>query len=290
MTAGSWMTTVNLSLGDAARKVLAAAACACFSWGLSVAADAGTVLVFGDTGNTGSRLVKHLVDRSFAVAVFVRPTSNRARLAGTAVNFVVGDVTDSRSVAAAFERVNPEIVIAVMQARRGQPSPHGDPEVALVRWAEQIGSQQFVYLSSVGAGPDTPAQRARYPDINYDRFADGLALKAQVERALRESSIPYTIIRSGSILVEAGREPVPGTGRGYFTEDEDVMGPITYDDLALLMSRCVALPACFGKTYHATDDTLGPEYNHWRCRRFARSSDLDAACDHLRPIEASRAP
>ena len=63
------------------------------------------------------------------------------------------------------------------------------------------------------------------------------------------------------------------------------MGPITYDDLAILMTRCVGNSACYGKSYHATDDTLWPEYNHWRCRRFATTGDLDAECDHLRPIK-----
>ena len=272
----SWVLT--------AHSGLASVALLCMTWSLPLAAAADDVLIFAGTDNTGSRLTKHLVDRGFAVSVFVRPTSDRARLDGSAVTFVVGDVTDSSSVDAAFERVRPAIVIAVMQTRRAQPSPHGDPEVALVRWAERVGSKQFIYLSSVGAGPDTPAQRARYPDVNYDLFADGLALKDQVERALLASTVAHTIIRSGSILAEAGREPVPGTGRAYFTEDQEVMGPITYDDLARLMSRCVGLRACFDKTYHATDDTLGPEYNHWRCRRFARTSDLAAECDHLRPI------
>lgn len=256
----------------------------------SSAAKADDLLIFGGTGHTGSRITKHLVERGFPVSVFVRPTSSRARLEGLAVNFVVGDVTDARSVEAAFERVQPDIVIAVLQSRRGQPSPHGEPEVALVRWAERVGAKQFIYLSSVGAGPDTLAQRARYPDINFDRFAAGLELKHQAEQALLASSVAHTIIRSGSILVEFGREPPPGTGRGYFTEDQDVMGAITYDDLALLMSRCVGLAACFDKIYHTTDDTLGPEYNHWRCRRFAKTRDLDAECDHLRPIDNPAVP
>ncbi len=247
-------------------------------------AEAAGVLIFGGTGNTGSRIAKILVNRGDQVAVFVRPTSNRARLDGYDVQFVVGDVTQPNTVERAFAEVQPDVVVSVMQSRRGEPSPHGEPEIRLVATAERIGADQFVYLSSVAAGPDTPAQRVRYPDINFDLFADTVERKGLVEQALKDGAIAQTIIRTGSILVEFGREPPPGTGRAYMTEDQDVMGAVTYDDLAVLMARCIGNTACYGKTYHVLDDTLWPEYNHWRCRRFAQTGDLDAECDHLRPI------
>lgn len=254
--------------------------------GASSAAYAESVLIFGGTGNTGSRIAKILSGAGHQVTVFARPTSKREKLAGVDVDFAVGDVTDQVTVEAAFERSKPDAVIAVLQSRRGQVSPHGDPEIELVKLAEKWGTQQFIYLSSVGAGPDTPSQRARYPDINFDLFAAGLAEKGHVEQAVLDSGLAYTIVRSGSILVEFGREHPLGTGRGYFTEDQDVTGPITYDDLAILMARCVGAEGCHRKIYHATDDTLGPEFNHWRCRRFAETRDLNAECDHLRPISS----
>lgn len=257
--------------------------CAFLSGLSAVPASAEKVLVFGSTGHTGSRIVRHLATEGHAVTAFVRTTSKRQRLDGLDIEFAVGDVLERDTVVAAFDQSKPDVVVAVMQSRP-TGSPHGEPEVALVELAEKNGSTQFIYLSSVGAGPDTPDQRARYPDIDFEKFADGLAEKALVERALFNSNLAYTIVRSGSILVEFGKSPPPGTGRGYFTEDQDVTGPITYDDLAILMARCVGTTGCSNKIYHATDDTLGPEYNHWRCRRFADISNLAAACDHLRPI------
>lgn len=256
--------------------------------GTASAACAESVLIFGGTGNTGSRIAKILFGDGHQVTVFARPTSKREKLAGVPVDYVVGDVADQTTVQAAFKQTRPDVVIAVLQSRRGQPSPHGDPEIQLVRLSEEWGTRQFIYLSSVGAGPDTKSQRARYPDINFDLFAAGLAEKGTVEQAVLESELAYTIVRSGSILSEFGREHPPGTGRGYFTVDQDVMGPITYDDLAILMTRCVGVEGCHRKIYHATDDTLGPEYNHWRCRRFAQTNDLGAECDHLRPISSYR--
>lgn len=245
-------------------------------------ATAASVLVFGGTGNTGSRVARHLSALDHDVSVFARPTSDRSRLEGYRIRFVVGDVHEPATVTAALKEIKPEIVIVAMQSRPDQ-SPHGDPETELVTLAAQTGVKQLIYLGSVGSGPDTESQRVRYPDINYDRFAAVLAEKGRVEQALLASSLNHTIIRTGAVLVEFGREPPPATGRAYLTEDQDRMGAVTYDDLAALIVRCVDTPACFGKIYHATDDTLGPEYGHWRCRRFA-IGDLGAACDHLRPL------
>lgn len=245
-------------------------------------ASAANVLIFGGTGNTGSRVAKELIALDHRVTVFARPMSDRSRLAGFDVDFVVGDVHQRETVAAALDEAKPEVVIAAMQSRRDQ-SPHGDPEIELIALAAEAQVEQFIYLGSVGTGPDTEAQRNRYPDINYDRFSAVLAEKGRVERFLVSSSLKHTIIRTGAVLVEFGREPPPATGRAYLTEDQDRMGAVTYDDLAALIVRCVDRQACFGKIYHVMDDTLGPEYSHWRCRRFA-SGDLGAACDHLRPL------
>ena len=249
-------------------------------------AAAERVLIFGGSGHTGSRIAKHLAAGGHDVTAFVRPTSSRTRLAEVEVSFAVGDVFEEDTVAAAFEQSKPDVVVAVLQGRAGQESVHGRPEIRLIEMAKEAGAQHFIYLSSVESGEDSPSQRARYPDINFDTFGPVLAKKGDVERALMASGLRFTLVRSGSILVEFGREPPPGTGRGYFTEDQDVLGPITYDDLALLMARCVGISGCHNKIYHATDDTLGPEYNHWRCRLFAPRDKLDEACDHLRPISS----
>lgn len=247
-------------------------------------ATAESVLIFGGFGHTGSRIAKILAGEGHDVTAFVRPSSSRDRLAGAKVRFAAGDVFKKDTVAAAIAEDQPDAVIAVLQSRRGQGSVHGEPEIRIIELAKQAGVTDYIYLSSVGAGADTPAQRRRYPGINFDTFGSALEKKGDVETAFIASGLRHKIVRSGSILVEFGREPPPGPGRGYFTEDQDVLGPITYDDLALLMERCVGINGCTNKIYHANDDTLGPEYNHWLYRRFAPRDKLDEACDHLRPI------
>jgi nucleoside-diphosphate-sugar epimerase len=61
--------------------------------------------VTGATGFLGSRTVAALCERGEQVRVLVRPTSNRRRLDGLAVEYAEGDVTDRASVEKALDGV-----------------------------------------------------------------------------------------------------------------------------------------------------------------------------------------
>jgi len=60
------------------------------------------VLVLGGTGLLGSEVVKLLVADGVPVTVFARPGADRGRLAGLAVDYVVGDLTVAADVERAF--------------------------------------------------------------------------------------------------------------------------------------------------------------------------------------------
>jgi nucleoside-diphosphate-sugar epimerase len=238
-------------------------------------AEAGSVLIFGGTGNTGSQVAKRLVSQGDQVTVFVRPTSNKAKLDGLSVAYVEGDVLDEASVQAAVMRVKPDTIVSTLQDRPKQASPHGAAENTIVTWAKAAGVKQLIYISSVGADVRTSADRARYPDINWDLFAPTLELKGEAERFLIASGVPYTIIRTGAIISQRGKPPHPGTGKGALTEDQSVMGAIAYSDLGELTVQCIGAMRCMNKIFHSADDSLGPEYAHWRCRRFAKDPDKE---------------
>ena len=71
--------------------------------GNSPAGSENTVLIFGGTGQLGSAIVRELVTAGYPVAVFVRPSSDRSRLAGLKVSYVTGDILDAAQVMAAFD-------------------------------------------------------------------------------------------------------------------------------------------------------------------------------------------
>ena len=76
----------------------------------------GGVLVLGGTGQLGAEVVERLVAKGEAVTVFVRPTSDRARLANFEVDYVVGDLLNDADVAAAFEGRSYRAVVNTVRA------------------------------------------------------------------------------------------------------------------------------------------------------------------------------
>jgi uncharacterized protein YbjT (DUF2867 family) len=76
----------------------------------------GGVLVFGGTGQLGAEIVERLVAGGEKVTVFVRPTSDRARLAGMVVEYSVGDMLNEADVASAFQGHSYRAVINAVRA------------------------------------------------------------------------------------------------------------------------------------------------------------------------------
>ncbi|MDX2221178.1 MAG: NAD(P)H-binding protein [Rhodospirillaceae bacterium] len=227
------------------------------------------VLVVGGAGYLGAEISKALVARGFAVTVMVRPTSDRSRLAGVPVTFAVGDATKPDDVLAAASLHPFRAVVDAIAGAPGEAAPYAAAQTAIVATARATGVEQIVLNSSAGAGDGSNA--ADYPDINVARFKAGLIEKGRAEAILRTGSVPYTVVRSGAILIERGEPPHPPTGQAYLVEDEKVVGPTTYGDLGRLVAACVLNARCFNGVFHATDDTLGPEFKRWRCMRFRTS-------------------
>ena len=243
----------------------------------------GNVLVLGGSGRLGVRVVKRLLERGFIVSVLARGQSTRERLEGLDVEFIVGDVTVEQGMQRALQGRRFHAVIDALSATGGveldfaSERPHDIPlmpyapaQEYLARWGN-VGINHVVLHSSVGAGDCDNA--ADYPDINFNSFCSVLIEKGKAEQTLRDSGQTFTIIRSGAILWSLDRGMIPYTGEGYLTEDTLHVGPITYDDLGILVADCALNPACRNKEFHATDDTRGDDFTHWRCRRFRKTPD-----------------
>ena len=220
-------------------------------------AQADGVLVFGATGQLGAPHVRILLDQGKPVTAFVRSTSNRERLAGMDVDYVVGDLMDADSVLAAMEQVKPRVVIDT-SARRGGMMTRDQPFYAaamqnIVAAAQTTGVEHIIIHSSVGVrGSAAEMLREKF---GYDTESPNIRDKGEAELALENSGISYTIILNG--LLEF--EPVAPTGKAALNENMNSFGRITRTDLAALSVDCIDNPACMNKIYHAQDDSLvGP--------------------------------
>ncbi len=220
-------------------------------------AQAEGVLVFGASGQLGAPHIRMLVEQGETVTAFVRPTSDRKRLAGLDIQYAIGDLMDADSVLAAMTEFKPRVVIDT-SARRGGMMTREQPFYAeamrnIVDAAKATGVEQIIIHSSVGVRGS--AKKLLEEQFGYDTESQNIRDKGEAEIYLENSGVGYTIIRNG--LLEF--EPAESTGNGYLIEDMNAFGRITRTDLAALSLDCMDKAECLGKIYHAQDDTLvGP--------------------------------
>lgn len=217
------------------------------------------VLVLGATGKLGSDTVKALLARGHAVTAFVRPSSDRRRLEGLDVSYVIGDLTRDADVKEAFNGRAYQVVIDCSARRDSTGSFYDASMRSVVRWGRPQGVQQIILHSSVGVGESGEiAEVARsFSTLQGERkriYDSTMTEKNAAERVLKDSGLKFTIIRNWLLLLEGAA----ATGKGRLTEDLQALGRITRPDLAQLGVGCVGNEACFDRTFNALDDSITP--------------------------------
>jgi uncharacterized protein YbjT (DUF2867 family) len=214
-----------------------------------------TVLVAGATGKTGVPLVKILQAEGYTVRALVRDKAKAGDL-GAAVEVVEGDVTRPETLPAAM--AGARYVISTIGA--GSPNPPNNPEavdyrgvVNLADAAKAAKVRHFVLMSSIGAGDENPAL-----PLNK-MFGMVLAWKGRGEAYLRDSGVPYTIVRPGGLVdCEAGKEELKLGAIG-----SGISGRICRADVAAVMMNALDNPAAAGKTIDLVADARAAA-NDWK--------------------------
>ena len=201
-----------------------------------------SILVFGGTGRIGSEIVKVLESQGNKISIFVRPSSDRKRLEGLNISYLIGNVLSEKDVARAFENQKFDAVISSLAKVGQEPNPHAIGGRHLTKWAKKNGVKHFILISSLGAGPEPV----------FTKYKEILQAKGEAETALTRSGIDYTIIRTGIILYEEE----PATGNAKLIHDQNVIGTITRKDLAQLTAACVFDHQCINQVYNAVDCSL----------------------------------
>lgn len=160
------------------------------------------VLVVGATGATGKRVVQTLVDRQIATRALVRDYDAATRTLPLETEIMVGDLLNPDSLKAAIANCN--VVISAAGAR---PSPDltGPFKVDylgtrnLVDVAKASGVEQFVLVSSLCVSN-------LFHPLNLFGFI--LVWKQWGENYLRQSGIPFTIVRPGGLKNDNNSEAI----------------------------------------------------------------------------------
>jgi uncharacterized protein YbjT (DUF2867 family) len=172
-----------------------------------------TTLIVGATGRLGHATARALLAKGQPVRAMTRDPARAADLARAGAEVVVGDLTDAASLERACQGALRILASAHGLLGRGAQSSAQVDHVghsALIAAARGAGVARLVYVSAHGARADHPV--------------DFFRTKAEIEEVLRESTLPFTILRptafmenhvhefNGKLLLERGFTVIVGPG------------------------------------------------------------------------------
>ena len=183
-----------------------------------------TTLVTGATGFVGSAVCRRLLDCGHDVRVLVREHSPRVNLEGLAVEIVVGDLRDARSLEQAVRGAKALFHVAAdyrLWARRPNDlyEANVDGSLSLLRAAGDAGVERIVYTSSVAtlgyntdespADEETPVDASKI--IGHYKRSKFIAEQEVRTRAKRER-LPLVTVNPSTPIGPRDVKPTP-TGR-----------------------------------------------------------------------------
>lgn len=175
------------------------------------------LLLTGATGQVGSALLRRLVDEGEQVRCLVRDP-RRLGTMRVRVQIALGDLADPPSFRNALRGV--DTVVHLAAAIRDQPRGsieelNGIATWRLVRAAQNVGAERFVFFSALDASPH---HRTRFHRA-----------KALAEQAVKESELDWTVLAPSIVYAPGDRwltmlerlslapmMPVSGMGRARF--------------------------------------------------------------------------
>jgi NADH dehydrogenase len=141
------------------------------------------ILVVGATGQLGGLIARALIDRGRPVRILVREGSSPDALVAAGAEPVTGDLKDPTSLHAACAGVDTVITTANSSARGGDDTVDSVDRAGnrhLIEAAEANGVHRFLFISNLGANPDSPVPF--------------MAAKGETEQRLRDSNLCWTVI------------------------------------------------------------------------------------------------
>lgn len=168
------------------------------------------IVVTGATGQLGSRIVAHLLDRVSpdTVGVSVRDVERAGALAARGVRVRAGDFTDPAALRSAFEGADQVLVVSA--AIRGGGAVEAN--ITAIDAAREAGARRVLYTSHQAASRDS-------------LFA-AQPTHAATEEHLAGTGLPFTALRNGFYASTLGYYTRGAVETGRFTTPQD--GPVSW--------------------------------------------------------------
>ena len=189
------------------------------------------ILVTGATGTVGREVVAQLLGAGQPVRGMTRnPTKAKF---DPRVEVVQGDFADADSLAKAVNGAD-----RVFSLTLGPQT--GSHERALAAAAKKAGVRRIVKLGAMGGDGETRNAIRRWHE--------------EGEQAIRESGIPWTVVRPGRFMSNAlhWRESIRRQGKVFSNYGDGKLPSVHPRDIAAVAVRALTSAECFGKALEVT--------------------------------------
>ncbi len=204
------------------------------------------ILVVGATGQLGGLITMRLLARERRVRILVRPGTDFGRLVTAGAEPVHGDLKDPASLALALalacDGVDAVVTTANATARGGDDTIETVDRLGnrhLIDAASEAGVRKFVFVSSLGADPNSPLPL--------------LAAKGEAERHLRASGMAWTVLQPNLLfdklpMLVVGIPALSGHTVTLVGEGRRVHSLIAMDDVAAYAVAALEQETANGQT------------------------------------------
>jgi uncharacterized protein YbjT (DUF2867 family) len=195
------------------------------------------VVVAGGHGQIALRLIELLSGAGHGARGIIRNPDHVADLLAASVDAIVLDLEHADLDPAALQRADAVVFAAGAGPGSGPERKRTVDYGACVKCADAAvaaGVRRFVVVSSIGA---------QDPSAGGEAMGAYLQAKADADAHVMGLDLDWTIVRPGSLSDE------PGTGRVDVSTELGRRGPITRDDVALVLATALEEPATVGKVF-----------------------------------------
>lgn len=197
------------------------------------------ILIAGATGSTGKRIIEILNNsKSFEPVAMIRKEDQKEIFDDMGVESIIADLEEN------LDHAVKGIDKVIFAAGSGGDTDDEKTDAVdkngakrLIDAAKKANVKKFVMLSSMGA--DDPSQ--------HKELEHYLKAKKEADDHLRDSDIPYTIVRPGALNDDLGLAKVK------VAEKLDTQGEISRDDVAFTLVMSLADPIAKNMTFEVVE-------------------------------------
>ena len=184
------------------------------------------IAVFGATGGTGKEVLSQALSKGHEISALVRDPYRLSQTTPEKVQIVVGDVLNSEVVIETIQ--DADAVIVTLGHRADSPeNTVSEGTRNIIRAMEENNLKRLVVVTSLGVGDSKNQVPFAFKIILKTALRKVMADKENQEKAVKESSLDWVIVRPGGLTDD------PARGEYTFgTEDSIMAGSIPRADLA----------------------------------------------------------